>query len=296
MCCNTHLLLLLLLSAAVHATIYHHTWAIEIHLAGSPHQLAQQHGMEYVRHITGNNHLFRDVRVAQSSLQHSDHVTDRLVKHPHVRSAKQQTILSRKKRSSLRQTEFSFNDDYFPKQWYLYEDYNNVTGAWHQGVTGRGIVVTILDDGLERNHPDLEANYERRASTDLNDHDDDPMPRYDRTNENKHGTRCAGEVASVADNGKCGVGAAYHSSIGGIRMLDGDVTDAVEASALGFNQDFIDIYSASWGPDDDGRTVDGPGTLTVTSFTKGITTGRSGRYTFTTRFRNLNLVFRTYCI
>ena len=24
----------------------------------------------------------------------------------------------------------------------------------------------------------------------------------------------------------------------------------------------IDIYSASWGPDDDGRTVDGPGPLT----------------------------------
>ncbi len=25
---------------------------------------------------------------------------------------------------------------------------------------------------------------------------------------------------------------------------------------------YLDIYSASWGPDDDGRTVDGPGPLT----------------------------------
>lgn len=33
-------------------------------------------------------------------------------------------------------------------------------------------------------------------------------------------------------------------------MLDGDVTDLVEAKALSFNRDYIDIYSASWGPDD----------------------------------------------
>jgi subtilisin family serine protease len=27
------------------------------------------------------------------------------------------------------------------------------------GVTGKGIVVTILDDGLEHDHPDLAENY-----------------------------------------------------------------------------------------------------------------------------------------
>lgn len=35
----------------------------------------------------------------------------------------------------------------------------NVREAWQQGYTGRGIVVSILDDGIEKNHPDLEANY-----------------------------------------------------------------------------------------------------------------------------------------
>lgn len=35
----------------------------------------------------------------------------------------------------------------------------NVIPAWRQGVTGKGIVVTILDDGLEKDHPDLSANY-----------------------------------------------------------------------------------------------------------------------------------------
>lgn len=35
----------------------------------------------------------------------------------------------------------------------------NVTGAWALGYTGRGRVVTFLDDGLEFDHPDLVDNY-----------------------------------------------------------------------------------------------------------------------------------------
>lgn len=53
-------------------------------------------------------------------------------------------------------------------------------------------------------------------------------------------------------------------------MLDGDVTDAVEASSLGRNPQHIDIYSASWGPDDDGKTVDGPAALARKAFADGI--------------------------
>ena len=43
-----------------------------------------------------------------------------------------------------------------------------------------------------KDHPDLKANYNRLASSDINDEDDDPSPAYDKNNENKHGTRCAG--------------------------------------------------------------------------------------------------------
>jgi len=53
-------------------------------------------------------------------------------------------------------------------------------------------------------------------------------------------------------------------------MLDGEVTDAVEAQSLALNQQHIDVYSASWGPDDDGRTVDGPGPLARKAFIDGI--------------------------
>lgn len=56
----------------------------------------------------------------------------------------------------------------------------------------------------------------------------------------------------------------------GVRMLDGDVTDAVEASSLSLNPQHIDLYSSSWGPDDDGRTVDGPAKLAKKAFADGI--------------------------
>lgn len=35
----------------------------------------------------------------------------------------------------------------------------NAKAAWQLGYTGKGVVVSILDDGIERNHPDLTQNY-----------------------------------------------------------------------------------------------------------------------------------------
>ncbi len=35
----------------------------------------------------------------------------------------------------------------------------NVELAWEQDIIGRGVVVSILDDGLEHTHPDLRDNY-----------------------------------------------------------------------------------------------------------------------------------------
>jgi len=218
-----------------------------------------------------------------------------LTAEPKIEWIQEQVPLSRKKRdfvsfdehfshkSSMKQNyheQRHFNDPMWSKLWYINQDPTGqsstrqntmrVKEAWKLGYTGKNVVVTILDDGLEWDHPDLIKNYDFRASLDINDGDNDPKPRYDRYNYNKHGTRCAGEIAAVADNNVCSIGVAYNSQIGGIRMLDGEVTDLVEATALSYNRDYIDIYSASWGPDDDGKTVDGPGYLALKAIEDGI--------------------------
>lgn len=65
----------------------------------------------------------------------------------------------------------------------------NVFPVWKKNITGKNVVVTILDDGIEYTHPDLKDNYEPSASWDYNSKDSDPSPRYTSDNLNKHGTR-----------------------------------------------------------------------------------------------------------
>ena len=51
--------------------------------------------------------------------------------------------------------------------------------------------------------------------------------RYDFSDSNRHGTRCAGQVAATPNNTLCIVGIAFNAQIGGIRMLDGQVISII---------------------------------------------------------------------
>ena len=55
-------------------------------------------------------------------------------------------------------------------------------------------------------------------------------------------------------------------------MLDGDVTDIVEAQSLGLRPEHVDIYLAVWGPEDDGATLEGPGPLASLALKSGALT------------------------
>uniref|UniRef100_A0AAA9TJ95 Proprotein convertase subtilisin/kexin type 7 n=1 Tax=Bos taurus TaxID=9913 RepID=A0AAA9TJ95_BOVIN len=114
------------------------------------------------------------------------------------------------------------------------------------------------------------------GSYDLNSNDPDPMPHPDLENGNHHGTRCAGEIAAVPNNSFCAVGVAFGSRIAGIRVLDGPLTDSMEAVAFNKHYQINDIYSCSWGPDDDGKTVDGPHQLGKAALQHGVIAGRQG--------------------
>ncbi|XP_014473594.1 PREDICTED: furin-like protease 1, isoform 1-CRR isoform X1 [Dinoponera quadriceps] len=274
-----------LLTLGGRARAYTNQWAA--HIEGGEEvarQVAEDYGFRYLGKINDDWYHMEHRSVAKRSTEPHLEVHQRLMKDSRVRRAEQQRAKSRTKRDLVVKRPSNIlnlvNDERWPQMWYLNRGKGldmNVQGAWLEGITGQGIVVTILDDGLEKDHPDLVNNYDPLASYDVNGHDEDPMPRYDLVDSNRHGTRCAGEVAATANNSICAVGVAYGAGVGGVRMLDGDVTDAVEARSLSLNPQHIDIYSASWGPDDDGKTVDGPGELATRAFIEGITKGRSGK-------------------
>lgn len=150
----------------------------------------------------------------------------------------------------------------------------NVTGVWEYNVTGQGVTVVVIDDGVEHTHPDIQSNYvslkkkkkniliktflvecevdvyivktrfdfllcclrcwltllyqSPEGSYDLNSNDPDPMPHPDSHSDNRHGTRCAGEIAAVPNNSVCAVGVAYGSKVAGsvqakgFYVLEGD--------------------------------------------------------------------------
>uniref|UniRef100_A0A8C1LLE8 Neuroendocrine convertase 1 n=1 Tax=Cyprinus carpio TaxID=7962 RepID=A0A8C1LLE8_CYPCA len=292
--CSVLALFCALVSSAVDRQ-YLNEWAVEIPGGyDNARSIADELGYKLVRQIGAleNHYLFKRHSHPSRTKRSADHITKRLSEDDRVSWAEQQYEKRRAKRAPLGteckdcSVDKLFDDPMWNQQWYLQDTRMSsslpkldlhVIPVWKKGITGKGVVITVLDDGLEWNHTDIYPNYDPAASYDFNDNDPDPFPRYDSTNENKHGTRCAGEIAMQADNNKCGVGVAYNSKVGGIRMLDGIVTDAIEASSIGFNPDHVDIYSASWGPNDDGKTVEGPGRLAQKAFEYGIQKGRGGK-------------------
>ena len=139
---------------------------------------------------------------------------------------------------------------------------------------GRGVVVGVVDDGLQYTHPDLRNNYDASLSWDYFDHDPDPIPNPLK---DEHGTPCSGLVGAVKDNGVCGAGVAPQVSLAGIRLIGGRISDAQEAGALSHLWDRIHIYTCSWGWSDVGVARHGPGSLVQQVFEQGVVHGRGGK-------------------
>lgn len=173
------------------------------------------------------------------------------------------------------------NDPLFSNEWHLLNVGQtggtvgadaNVTPVWDTYL-GTGVVIGIVDDGLEHTHPDLTANYIASLSFDFNSNDPDPTPN--NTFED-HGTAVAGVAAGIGFNGVGVSGAAPNASLAGLRLIAAPTTDLDEANGLGFMTQGIDIYSNSWGPADTGAQLAGPGPLTLAAIRDAVTNGRGG--------------------
>ena len=186
-----------------------------------------------------------------------------------------------------RRGRFSPPDPLWPSQWNLRNTGRNrglsgidlnVLPAW-ASATGRGITIGIVDDGLEIAHPDLKANAwprqtdrQRSMHFDFNRNRTDPSP----TAQDVHGTAVAG-LAAAQDNSIGGLGVAPRARLAGLRLTAAATSDAQEAAAFAWRNDRIHIYNNSWGPDDSGLVVEGPGRAAMTNLRRAALFGRDGR-------------------
>ncbi len=192
-------------------------------------------------------------------------------------------VLSAEPQLARQQTrKFAPNDTYFPKQWHLLNTGQSngtvgmdirVTNVWNN-YRGSNMVIAIIDDGLQTAHPDLSANADTVNDYDINYDDGDPSP--DITGDD-HGTACAG-VAAARGNNSLGVsGSAPAARLVGLRLISAATSDSEEELAINWSNSIIHLKSNSWGPNDDGVTLEGPGTLTAAALSNACMTGRGGR-------------------
>lgn len=69
-------------------------------------------------------------------------------------------------------------DPLYEKQWQLHDDAGSVRAdlAWKLGYTGKGVVIAIVDDGVDTKHPDIRENFLPEASYNYNRNIESPDP------------------------------------------------------------------------------------------------------------------------
>lgn len=102
-------------------------------------------------------------------------------------------------------------DEFAPTLWGLKKV--RAETAWAKGA-GEGVVVAVVDSGVDPTHEDLRGNV--IAGRDFVDDDNDPR------DESGHGTHVAGIVAAVANNGVGVAGVAPKAKIMPVRVLNAD--------------------------------------------------------------------------
>ncbi len=137
------------------------------------------------------------------------------------------------------------DDPKFGRQWHLDNGSGydiNVTSVWDD-YTGQGVVVGVIDNGIDYLHQDLDDNYNHALDYDARDKDSDA---YSSDSLDVHGTAVAGVIAAEMGNDYGAVGVAPDAQIAGFRIgygskgSGGQVLDALQ------HQTTVDISNNSW--------------------------------------------------
>jgi subtilisin family serine protease len=145
----------------------------------------------------------------------------------------------------------------FPQQWHLSPTTINGTPvnasanvqAAHATTRGEGIVIAVIDDGIDIDHPEFGSPGKIVAPRDATLNTDDPRPKdLNPFRPDNHGTACAGVACADGQDGASGV--APGARLMPIRLASG-LGSQQEANAFRWAADNgADVISCSWGPSD----------------------------------------------
>ena len=166
------------------------------------------------------------------------------------------------------------DDSWYGCQWHLNnrrgEDIN-VEAVWEEGITGEGVNVVVVDDGMDHYHEDLAGNIDTSRNHDYTGVGDIHRPFA------HHGTGVTGVIAA-RDNGIGVRGVAPRATIHG-HNATANRTAANESDAMARNRDVTAVSNNSWGPPD-GPGLDQTNLLWKLAVNSGVTTGYGGKGVF----------------
>ena len=117
----------------------------------------------------------------------------------------------------------------------------NVVPVWDD-YTGNGVVIGVVDTGVEYIHPDLAAGYNSTLDHDALSGDDDAFAGPGE----RHSTAVSGTIVASADNNIGVAGVAYGAEVAGFRMGFGFNTES-QIEENFWLQSTVDISNNSWG-------------------------------------------------
>ncbi len=126
----------------------------------------------------------------------------------------------------------------------------NVDGLFRNGIRGEGVIIGIVDDGLQIAHPDLAANVAAVAGKNFANNSNNPSPSSPDVD--NHGTMVGGIAGAVGANGVGVRGVAPAATLKGFNVLASDASGSQTANIEyswwdGAEAADVQVFNNSWG-------------------------------------------------